>query len=107
VLFFAAAGNEPVTTPMYPAAYSDVIAVTAINRDGGIAPWANYGSFVDIGAPGSSIVSFGGQAYLVTGTSTSTAIASGIAAGSAQFTGKRGAGLAAVVTRSLAIPGKK
>lgn len=107
VLFFAAAGNEPVTTPMYPAAYPDVIAVTAINRDGGIAPWANYGSFVDVGAPGSSIVTFGNQAYLVTGTSTSTAIASGIAAASSQSTGKKGSSLSTLVMQSLAIPRKK
>jgi hypothetical protein len=107
VLFFAAAGNEPVTTPMYPAAYPDVIAVTAINRDGAIAPWANYGSFIDIGAPGSSIVSFGGQMYLVTGTSTSTALSSGGAAAMAQFTGKRGTGLSTLVRETLAIPGKK
>jgi hypothetical protein len=107
VLFFAAAGNEPVTTPMYPAAYRDVLAVTAISRDGGIAPWANYGSFVDIGAPGSSIVVFGNQAYVVTGTSSSTAFASGIAAASAQSSGKRGPELSGLVMRSLAIPGKK
>jgi hypothetical protein len=106
VLFLGAAGNEPVTTPMYPAAYPDVMAVTAINRDGGIAPWANYGSFVDLGAPGSSIVTFGNQAYLITGTSISTAIASGIAAGSAQNSGKSGPSLAELLTRSLAIPRK-
>jgi hypothetical protein len=107
VLFFGAAGNEPVTTPMYPAAYPDVMAVTAISRDGGIAPWANYGSFVDIGAPGSSIVRFGNRAYLVTGTSTSTAIAAGIAAASSQNTGKRGPSLSALLMQSLAIPRKR
>lgn len=107
VLFFAAAGNEPTSSPMYPAAYPDVLAVTAINRNGEIAPWANYGSFVDIGAPGSSIVSFGNQAYLVTGTSSSTAFASGIAAASAQLTGKSGSSLSALVLQSLALPGRK
>lgn len=107
VLFFAAAGNEPVTTPMYPAAYPDVIAVTAITRDGGIAPWANYGSFVDIGAPGSSLVSFGGMNYLVTGTSTSTALSAGGAAAIAQFTGKAGTQLSTIVRQTLAIPAKK
>ena len=107
VLFFAAAGNEPVTTPIYPAAYPDVIAVTAISRNGEIAPWANYGSFVDVGAPGSSVVSFGNQAYLVTGTSSSTAFASGIAAAAAQATGKSGSSLSPLVKQSLAIPGRK
>ena len=29
VLFFAAAGNEPTTAPSYPAAYPEVMAVTA------------------------------------------------------------------------------
>jgi hypothetical protein len=107
VLFFAAAGNEPVPTPMYPAAYPDVIAVTAISRNGEIAPWANYGSFVDAGAPGSSVVNFGNQAYMVTGTSSSTAYASGIAAAAAQATGRSGPNLAPLVMRSLAIPGRK
>jgi len=107
VLFFAAAGNEPVASPTYPAAYPDVIAVTAISRNGGIAPWANYGSFVDIGAPGSSIVSFGNQAYVVTGTSSSTAFASGISAAMSQATGKTGVGLSSLVLQSLALPGRK
>ena len=107
VLFFAAAGNEPVTSPTYPAAYPDVIAVTAISRNGDIAPWANYGSFVDVGAPGSSIVSFGNQAYVVTGTSSSTAFASGISAAMSQATGKTGVGLSSLVLQSLALPGRK
>jgi hypothetical protein len=107
VLFFAAAGNEPVTTPMYPAAYPDVMAVTAIGRDGRIAPWANYGSFVDLGALGSSIVTFNGQTYLVTGTSASTALASGIAGGSAQNTGQTGTALGASITKLLGVSGKK
>ena len=107
VLFFAAAGNEPVSSPTYPAAYPDVIAVTAISRNGEIAPWANYGSFVDVGAPGSSIVTFGNQSYMVTGTSSSTAYASGIAAAASQATGNTGSTLSALVMRSLAIPGRK
>jgi hypothetical protein len=42
---FAAAGNQPVGTPTYPAADSGVMAVTA-TQGGQIAPYANYGSFV-------------------------------------------------------------
>ena len=107
VLFFAAAGNEPVSSPTYPAAYQDVIAVTAVTRSGQIAPWANYGDFVDIGTPGSSIINYGNVAYLVTGTSTSTAIAAGMAGGIAQMTGKTQASLSALVKQSLAIPSRK
>ena len=81
VVFFAAAGNQPVTTPTYPAAYPEVEAVTAGNGPGQVADYANRGSFVDLMLPGTSIVPFDGQSWAVTGTSTSTAYASGIAAG--------------------------
>jgi thermitase len=81
VVFFAAAGNEPVTTPTFPAAYPEVIAVTAGDRNGQLANYANRGTFVDIMTPGISIVPYDGQSYIVTGTSPATAFASGIAAG--------------------------
>ena len=68
-------------TPTYPAAYPDVIAVTAGDRKGNIAPYANRGSFVDVIAPGTSVVQFDNQSYLVSGTSASTAYVSGTAAG--------------------------
>lgn len=80
VMFFAAAGNEPSTALTYPAAYSNVVAVTASGRDGAIASYANRGDFVDLAAPGSSVVSYNGQSWLVMGTSASTAYASGLAA---------------------------
>lgn len=78
---FAAAGNTPVNTPTYPAAISGVNAVTALQQQGQIASYANYGSFVDMALPGASIIYLGNQAYLVEGTSVSTAYATGVAAG--------------------------
>src|SRR5207245_773726 len=81
VLFFGAAGNEPTTTPTYPAAYPGVVAVTAGDKRGNIAPYANRGSFVDVIAPGTSLVQFGGETFVVSGTSASTAYVSGAAAG--------------------------
>jgi hypothetical protein len=80
VILLAAAGNQPGTTPTYPAAYPQVLAVTAGTRDGSIDSYANSGDFVDLIAPGSSIVPFNNQAWLVSGTSASTAYASGLAA---------------------------
>ena len=80
ILFIGAAGNQPVTTPYYPAAYPEVMAVTAIDQ-GQLASYANRGSFVSLGAPGTSIVYFNGVPYYVTGTSASAAFTSGIAAG--------------------------
>lgn len=84
VLIFAAAGNQPVRTPTYPAAYPEVVAVTAGDRYGQIAGYANRGDFVDLVAPGASIFYFGGQPFYVSGTSAATALASGLAAGIAE-----------------------
>jgi hypothetical protein len=81
VSFVAASGNQPVTSPFYPAAYPEVLAVTAGDRNGRIAPYANRGDFVDAVAPGMNIVYLGEQAYLVTGTSPATANISGLLAG--------------------------
>ncbi len=83
---YAAAGNEPVTTPTYPAAYPEVVSVTAGNSSGQIASYANRGNFIDMMAPGDNVVGYAGQNYLVEGTSTSTAFASGTAAGLADST---------------------
>lgn len=80
VLFFAAAGNAPVTTPFYPAAYPEVMAVTAVEH-GQIAPYANRGDFISLAAPGTSVIYFNEQAYYVTGTSSSSAFTAGAAAG--------------------------
>ena len=77
---FAAAGNQPVTTPFYPAAYPEVTAVTAVDQ-GQLASYANRGSFVSLGAPGTSVVCYDGANYFVVGTSASSAYVSGVAAG--------------------------
>ena len=75
ILFVAAAGNSAVnidTTVFYPAAYStlqavgsttaasyeSVISVASITSTGGLSSFSNFGvSRVDIGAPGSNIMS--------------------------------------------------
>jgi hypothetical protein len=80
IVFIGAAGNQPVTTPFYPAAYPEVMAVTAIDQ-GQIASYANRGSFVSLGAPGTSVIYFGNQPWYVTGTSASSAFISGIVSG--------------------------
>lgn len=80
IVFFGAAGNTPVTTPVYPAAYPEVTAVTAIDQ-GQLASYANRGTFISAGAPGTSIIYYNNQAYQVTGTSASAAYTSGLAAG--------------------------
>lgn len=79
ILFIGAAGNTPVTTPFYPAAYPEVNAVTAVDQ-GQLAPYANRGSFITLGAPGDSVVNYQNQSWMVEGTSSSAAFTSGLAA---------------------------
>lgn len=55
VIIVAAAGNQGGPT-LYPAAYPEVIAVSAVDRDGNLAPWSNYGK-VEMAAPGVDILS--------------------------------------------------
>lgn len=53
MIFIAAAGNEgPGADPAYPAAYREVIAVTAIKPDRRVYPYANRGRHIDVAAPG-------------------------------------------------------
>ena len=87
VTFLASAGNQPVTTPVYPAAYEEVIAVTAGDRNGQLADYANRGAFVDVIAPGGNVVSYAGASYLVSGTSPASAFATGMTLGVAEQNG--------------------
>jgi len=53
-----AAGNGATSTPYYPAAYNNCIAVAATDANDVRPSWSNYGSsWVDVAAPGVSIVS--------------------------------------------------
>ena len=80
IMVFAAAGNQPVASATYPAAIPGVNAVTA-TQNGQIAPYADYGNFVSMALPGANVVYYNGQAYVYQGTSVSTALATGVAAG--------------------------
>jgi subtilisin family serine protease len=56
VLFVAAAGNDgPAAPPSYPAAYPEVIAVTAVDRNMRSYRYANRGEYIDLAAPGVAI----------------------------------------------------
>ena len=102
---FAAAGNQPVNTPMFPGADNGVIAVTA-TQGAQLASYANYGSFVDIALPGASIIFLGNQAYIVQGTSVSTAFASGIAAGNKAASSATWAQILAAMQKKFPVPQK-
>ena len=57
IVVVAAAGNNGTTAPFYPAALANVVAVGAFDEDHRRAPFSNYGTWVDISAPGNVIFS--------------------------------------------------
>ena len=83
VILVAAAGNGgPDAAPAYPAAYQDVIAVTATDTQDRLYGKANRGPYIDIAAPGVDIfVVAPARAYRhSSGTSLAAAHVSGIVA---------------------------
>lgn len=101
ILVVAAAGNNNVEVPMFPAAYRDVIAVCATGLDGAgesagtnsngrllvsrgtrfKAHYSNYGDWIDVCAPGTDINSVipGGGESPKSGTSQAAPHVAGVA----------------------------
>jgi thermitase len=93
VLVIAAAGNEATDVKSYPAAYNEVVAVSATDASDNPARFTNYGDWVDVAAPGVKIlstmptyhVSLNDQGYamnydFLSGTSMASPHAAGVAA---------------------------
>ena len=83
IICIGAAGNDgPDAAPLYPAAYDDVIGVTAIDERDRIYDRANRGDQVEYAAPGVSVLTLApGQGVVhSTGTSFATAHVTGLAA---------------------------
>lgn len=82
VLVVAAAGNDGISSPYYPAAYQEVLSVASTDAADKRSAFSNFGKTIDIAAPGTGVFSifpdesFGGM----DGTSMSTPIVSGAAA---------------------------
>ena len=57
VLLVAAAGNEGHSFPSYPAAYDEVIAVSATDPADDVATFSSYGMWIELAAPGVDIYS--------------------------------------------------
>ena len=82
LVIVAAAGNDAVNIPMYPASYNNVISVGSTDNYDSRSYFSNYGTTIDIVAPGSNIWStlpygkFGGMS----GTSMASPIVAGVAA---------------------------
>jgi hypothetical protein len=52
-----------------------------LGQPGQLASYANFSPQVDLALPGTAIFSYGGQSFVVQGTSPATAYATGMAAG--------------------------
>ena len=78
----AAGGNDGIEQEFYPAAYQDVIGVSALSAERRIWPYSNSGRHIDISAPGDNIISTGlNENYVyASGTSASAAMVSALAA---------------------------
>jgi subtilisin family serine protease len=83
MVLIAAVGNAgPRSPPLYPAAYAEVIGVTATDADDKLLPLANRGAYVAVAAPGVDILADAPEEkyQITTGTSVAAAEVSGIVA---------------------------
>ncbi len=55
VIVVAASGNDNIDNPMYPASYDGVVSVAAVGPVKSVAYYSNFGSAIDIAAPGGDV----------------------------------------------------
>ncbi|NQV98871.1 MAG: S8 family serine peptidase [Rhodospirillales bacterium] len=90
MVLVAAAGNwGRADKPAYPAAYSDVVAVTAVNGKRLIYSHANTGSYIDFAAPGVDIfTAIPGGTRVMSGTSFASPYIAALMASEIAFGGR-------------------
>jgi subtilisin family serine protease len=83
IVMVAASGNAgPKSPPLYPAAYADMITVSATDAQDKLLAASNRGSYIAVAAPGADIFlpAPDGKYQFASGTSFSAAYISGLAA---------------------------
>lgn len=112
MVIVAAAGNSGAKSPpRYPAAFEDVIAVTAVDVEGKVYGNAVQGEQIDFAAPGVDVfVAVGGGGKYVSGTSIATPfVTARIAADQRARSAKRSGDIVRALARStmdLGAPGR-
>lgn len=80
-ILIAAAGNDNVSTPIYPAALNNVLSVGATDSSDAKATFSNFGAWVQVAAPGVNVgtTKMGGAYGGSSGTSMAAPIVSSLA----------------------------
>lgn len=80
-VLIAAAGNSGQESKFYPAAFSNVIGVANVKFGDTKNSTSQYGTWVDVSAPGTSVISTVGTSsyYSYTGTSMASPVVAGLA----------------------------
>jgi len=80
-ILVAAAGNNGSSTPFYPAAIPGVVGVAATDEADHLYSWSNYGSWVQLAAPGCNPAPSSMGGYVVfCGTSAAAPVVAGLIA---------------------------
>ncbi len=97
-VIIAGAGNANSEALFYPAAYDEVLAVAGTDENDARVSTSNYGSWVDVSAPGQNIrTTASGNAYA---TSSGTSLAAPFAAGLAGLLRSQNSGWSEGLVRS-------
>ncbi|WP_421842275.1 S8 family serine peptidase [Marinobacter algicola] len=110
VLMVAAVGNQgPSAAPLYPAAYTEVIGVTAADRSGKLYRWANRGEQVMFASNGVAVPVAHPDAGMVSDSGTSLAspvVAAALACQRNELSAEKAVGALINAAKDLGRPGR-